>query len=488
MISYLEEITVRNQYLSPSKMPIHGQHAIVMGSSMTGLLVARILSDHFERVTLIERDRLPENVEQRKGVPQGQHLHVLLVKGEQILSQLFPGLVSDLIRDGAISFDFCHDLHWFQEGGYKTRFKSDLVATAMSRPLLEYHVRRRVLDLKNVICLDQCSVTSLLASTDNRCITGVRLRRHDEGTATPQGPIPAEGVPEELLMADLVVDATGRGSRSPRWLESLGYPRPAESTVTVNLGYASRIYQQDQRLLPDVLGVMTTPAPPDGRRGGLLIPLEGSRWIVTFGGWLGDHPPADEAGFLEFARSLPTPDIYQVISQAEPLSEIVLYKLPSNLRRHYEGLKQFPEGYLVMGDAICSFNPVYGQGMTVSALEAELLQRWLQKTGQRRDLRGLAHDFFKQAAKNIENPWTLAVGEDFRFPGVKGSKPPATDLINHYVSHVHRTTFYDRESTQTFFQVMNMTHAPTALFSPRIMWRVIRNRLLRPRYFRQEQY
>jgi 2-polyprenyl-6-methoxyphenol hydroxylase-like FAD-dependent oxidoreductase len=470
-----------HQYLSPSKTQTHGRHAIVMGGSMAGLLAARVLSDHFKRVTLIERDRLHDSVGQRKGVPQGQHLHVLLVKGEQSLSQLFPGLVSDLVRDGAVRFDFCHDLRWFQEGGYKTRFQGGIVATAMSRALLEYQVRRRVLALENVTCLDQGSVTRLLASTDNRRITGVKLRRRTEGPATSQGSgqalSRAEGMPEESLMADLVVDATGRGSRSPQWLEALGYPRPAESAVTVNLGYASRIYRQDHRLLPDALGVMTTPAPPDGWRGGLLAPLEGNRWIVTFGGWLGDHPSADEAGFLDFARSLPAPDIYQVISRAEPLSEIATYKLPSNLRRHFESVKQFPEGYLVLGDAICSFNPVYGQGMTVSALEAESLQRCLQK---RHDLRGLAHDFFKQAAKSIENPWTLAVGEDFRFPGVEGPKPPATDMINRYISQVHRTSFYDRESTLAFFQVMNMMTPPTSLFHLRMMWRIIKGRLAQP--------
>lgn len=445
-----------------------GQHAIVMGGSMAGLLAARVLTDHFERVTLVERDQFPDTAEQRKGVPQGRHLHALLVKGEQIMSILFPGLADDLIAAGAVQFDFCRDLRWFQSGGYKARFPGGIMGLALSRPLLESYIRRRLLARQNMTCLTQHDATGLIATQDNQRITGISLRSR----ASEKG--------IEELTADLIVDATGRGSRSPQWLESLGYARPEESVVHIQHAYASRIYRRDQSLLPDALSVMTAPMPPDGLRAGALAPLEGERWIATLGGWTGDHPPTDEPGFLEYARSLPNQDIYQVISRAEPLSDIVIHKMPSNLRRHYEKMKQFPQGYLVMGDAVSSFNPAYGQGMTVSAMEAELLQKCLLKAPSPNHLDNLAAAFFKEAAKIVEGAWSLAVREDFRFPGVTGPKPPATDLINRYVTRFHQSTFHDQETSYAFFQVMNLIQAPTLLFHPRIVWRVIRSGLARP--------
>ena len=444
-----------------------GQHAIVMGGSMAGLLAARVLTDHFERVTLIERDQFPDTPEQRKGVPQGRHLHALLVKGEQIMSNLFPGLADDLIAAGAVEFDFCHDLRWFQSGGYKARFPGGIMGLALSRPLLESHIRRRLLERQNMTCLTQHDATGLIVTEDNQRITGISLRSRTG----------EKGI--DKLTADLIVDATGRGSRSPQWLESLGYARPEESVVHIQHAYASRLYRRDQSLLPGALSVMTAPMPPEGLRAGALAPLEGERWMATLGGWTGDHPPTDEPGFLEYARSLPTQDIYQVISRAEPLSDIVVHKMPSNLRRHYEKMKQFPKGYLVMGDAVCSFNPAYGQGMTVSALQAELLEKCLLKVNLPSHLDNLASAFFGEAAQIVEGAWSLAVREDFRFPGVTGPKPPATDLINRYVTRFHQTTFHDQETAYAFFQIMNLIQTPTLLFHPRIVWRVIKSSLIR---------
>jgi 2-polyprenyl-6-methoxyphenol hydroxylase-like FAD-dependent oxidoreductase len=440
-------------------------HAVVIGGSMAGLLATRVLSGHFQRVTLIERDRLPVEAENRQGVPQGRHLHALLVRGEQIISRLFPGMVEDLLQAGAVRVDLPGDILWFQEGVYKIRFHSGIGLICMSRPFLEAYVRSRVQEIKNLTCLQQHDVEGLIASADGRRVTGVKLRRRDAEAA------------EDLLEADLVIDATGRGSRSPKWLEMLGYRKPQESVVKVDVGYTTRIFRQNAELLKEAKAIFTLPAPPHGKRGGGMFPVEGGRWMVTLVGCLGDHAPADEQGFLEFAKSLPSQDVYKVISRAEPLTDFVIHKLPSNLRRHYERMTDFPEGYLVMGDAMCSFNPVYGQGMSVSAMEAEALDHCLQAAGGRNHLRGLARDFFKGAARAIVNPWTLAAGEDFRFPGVAGPKPAGTDMINRYVSQLHKSTASDRETTRAFLQVMTLTHSPKTLFSPRIVLRVAKNRL-----------
>jgi 2-polyprenyl-6-methoxyphenol hydroxylase-like FAD-dependent oxidoreductase len=204
-----------------------------------------------------------------------------------------------------------------------------------------------------------------------------------------------------------------------------------------------------------------------------MFPIEGDRWIVTLGCWAGDYPPTDEAGYLDFARSLAAPDIYNLISHIEPLSEILSYRFPSSLRRHYEKLDRFPVGYLVAGDAICSFNPVYGQGMTSAAMQAAALDGVLQ-TQPTRDL--LARHFFKAAAQVVDVPWQLTVGEDFRYPQTEGPKAPGTDFINRYVERVHKATHTDTVVYGAFLQVMNLMKPPTSLMHPKIMWRVLRNK------------
>ena len=435
-------------------------HAIVIGASMAGLLTARVLSDHFRRVTIVDRDALPDQAENRKGVPQGRHLHVLMVRGEQIITDLFPGLPEELEQAGAIRLVLSQDFLWYHEGGHKLRIDTGLSMLSMSRPLLEANVRRRVRALPNVTWLEEHEVVRPLTTPDNGRVTGVAIR--------PRGP-EGEGDP---LVADLVVDASGRGSRTPRWLDELGYEQPRESVVKVGLAYTSRIYRRDPLLLPEAQAIYTQPEPPQGKRIGGMFPIEGDRWMVSLGGWLGDHAPADEAGFLEFARTLAADDIYRVISRAEPLTDAVTYAFPANLRHHYEQLTRFPEGYLVVGDAICSFNPVYGQGMSVAALEAVALGELLERG---RD--GIARAFFKQAAKVIANPWLIAVGADFQFAGVEGPKPPLTDAINWYMARVHRTALHNPAAVRTFVQVLTMTRPPTAMFGPGLALGVVRSKL-----------
>lgn len=431
---------------------------------MAGLLAARVLCDHFAQVTLIERDVLPDAAQQRKGVPQSRHLHVLHTKGEEILNGLFPGLSADLAASGAVRVDVPGDLVWFHLGGYNLRFRSGLTTLAMSRPLLESHVRRRVLALPNLICRQQCDALALRTSADCKRVVGITLR--------------PRGGEQESIDADLIVDATGRGSKSPAWLDSLGYGRPDETAVTVGCGYTTRVFRQDAACLPDAKAIFIQPTPPYQKRHGGLFPLEGGRWIVTLGGYHGHHPATDEKGFLQHARELPAPDLYRVLLRAEPVSDFIVHGLPSSLRRHYERMARFPEGYLVIGDAICSFNPIYGQGMTVSALQAEKLGQVLTRHAARRGS-GLARAYFAAAARTVENPWTVAASEDFRYTEVGGHKTPGTDIINWYVGHVHSATHRDRAVGVAFIKVLMSMEAPTSLFHPRVALRVSRDALAR---------
>lgn len=437
-------------------MKTHG-HALVIGGSLAGLLAARVLSDHFRKVTLLERDHLSQDDEPRKGVPQGRHVHVVLRKGQQILDRLFPDLLPALHDAGAIEADMGDEFRWHHFGVWKQRFRSGIPILFVYRPSFEHQVARRVAALPNVEVIDECAVENLLADDQgDRRVTGVTLRRRGSESA-------------ESLTADLVVDASGRGSQTPRWLESIGFPTPDESVIGINVGYSSRIYRRPHPL-PDWQALFVVPRPP-GKRAAAIFPIEGDRWLVTLAGWMADYPPVDEEGYLEFARSLAVPDVHRALQGAEPLTPIVAHKLPSNLRRHYEKLARFPESFIVLGDALCSFNPVYGQGMSVSAMDVAALEGCLREQG--RDLKGFSRRFQKRVAKVIDVPWQLATGEDLRFPEATGPRPFGTSFIQWYVGKVHEAAGRDREVAQCFYRVLHLLDKPPLLFRPDVVLRVM---------------
>ena len=452
-----------NQQVSPSGFG--GQHAVVIGASMAGLLASRVLSEHFEQVTVIERDQLPQETQARKGVPQGRHVHILLHKGASLLQKLFPDLFPALLEYGSVAIDTVADFHWYNFGAWKPRFKSGIIFYSQSRPLLEGQVRERVAARSNVRFLDACDVLKLCATDDARQITGVQIRRR-------------RGEPhEEVLAADLVVDASGRGSQTPQWLAALGYDTVEESTIKVDVGYATRVYRRPDHDSFDhtVLAVYSTP--PAGKRAGVLAPIEEKRWIVTLIGWVRDYPPDDEAGFLDFARSLPQPDIYDAIHDAEPLTPIAIHKFPANRRRHYERLSRFPEGFVVLGDAVCSFNPVYGQGMTAAALEVDMLNALLYRQRARGDIIGFSRRFQKKITKIVDTFWLLAASEDFRHPEAQGKRPAGVNLLNRYARRVHELSTFDPQVTLLLYHVLQAIKPPTALFSPHVVAKVLLKRV-----------
>jgi 2-polyprenyl-6-methoxyphenol hydroxylase-like FAD-dependent oxidoreductase len=440
--------------------PKQGKEVVVIGASMAGLLAARVLADHFEQVTLVERDRFPAPGANRKGVPQGKQTHVLLERGRQIMEEYLPGLTDELAGLGAANIaDFSFNVGWFHSGGYHQPGVSGISGVGVSRPTLEASVRARVLALPNVRAIEGCSVLGLLTTADKRRVTGVRLAGRQAGDA------------EETLTADLVVDAGGRGSRSPAWLEEMGYPRPAEEEVRIGLGYTTCYYRRRPDHIPGRDGIVMLATPPDKRMGAMLA-QDGDRWVVTLGGYLGEHAPTDYQGFLESARKLPAPDIYNLIKRAEPLGEPVAYKFPANLRRRYDKLARFPERYLVLGDALCSFNPIYGQGMTVAAMEAVALGECLADGRER-----LARRFFAKASQIIDVSWSAAVGNDLAFPEVVGPRTPMVRFLNWYLRKLHLAAHHDAQVSIAFLKVINMVAPPPTILQPRIVWRVIKGNL-----------
>ena len=432
--------------------------AIVIGGSMAGLLAARALHKHFAQVTILERDPVHERPESRKGQPQTRHVHALLASGLQILDDYFPDLMDTLAQTDVLITDAGEAVRWYARGGYRRPVHLGFDVVTMSRPFLEYQVRQRVLALPNVTLLDNRAAREFLPSADDGRVQGV---------------IVEERVPDgrtRTFAADLVVDCTGRGSHTPRRLQELGYDSPPESEVRVDVRYASRIYRRDADDPRGRQGILVTPHGPHATRFGGMVPIENGRWMLSLAGMNGDHCPLDETGFLSFARTLPAPDIYEIISGAQPLSEIRSHRLVSSLRRHYEKLPRFPEGLLVLGDAIASFNPIYGQGMTSAAMQAQELDEMLEN---RRSQVGLAPAFFERAAGVVDVPWQLAVGADFAFPDTSGPKPPATDFINWYVKRVDRASHRDELVCAAFLKVVNLLAPPSSLFHPRVLWRVL---------------
>jgi len=440
------------------------KHAVVIGGSMAGLLAARVLADHFERVTILERDRFPSRPRPRKGVPQARHVHILLWRGQQQLEKLFPGLQHDLEGAGAPCVDWLEDLSAYIFTGLMPRFTSGYQSHPCSRDLLEWAVRRRVSWLPNLEFIEEADAGDLIADAAHSRIMGVRYSHRD---------LPGSAADE--LRADLVVDASGKESRAAQWLQSLGYPAPSETRINSFLGYATRVYQSPV----DWSGWrshLVRGLPPGDKRGGMIYAIEDGRWFVTLAGAGRDYPPSDEAGFLDFARSLAVPTLFEALRDAQPISPVYGYRKTENRWRHFERLPRWPDNFVVTGDAVCAFNPVYGQGMTVAALGARLLDETLRGIRADGSSSRLGIDFQGRLAREIKTPWLLATGDDYRYAETEGGRRiPLTRWMHAYVDRVVYAALSDPATYRTFFEVTHLIKPVSALFAPRILARALKN-------------
>ncbi|MET8014050.1 monooxygenase [Streptomyces sp. NPDC005271] len=433
-----------------------GGHAVVIGGSMGGLVAARVLSDRFARVTVVDRDAFPEDARDRRAVPQGAHVHVLLTSGQAKLEELFPGLRHELVEGGAVPFDYGSDLLFHQMGAHRLRFPSGKPGISLSRAFLEHTVRKRVAALPGVELRDRLAVCGLTGAAGQ--VTGVEL---DGG---------------EVLATDLVVDATGSsGERTDQWLRSFGCQTPETVTVKVDVGYTTRLLHRhpDDRLLDDGLLYLMATVPPHDKRAAAAFPVEGDRWMVTLAGWHGAHAPADPEGFAAFAAGLPTPHLAELMARAKPVSDEDARKFtyPQARRRYFERLRQPPAGYAAIGDAVCSFNPLYGQGMSVAVLEALELGRCLDRSGTASS--AMARAYYRAAAKVAASPWQLATGGDFMYPETVGPKPPGIDLLNRYVRQVMLASHVSAEVHDVMLDLQNLLAPPAAILRPATVVRTL---------------
>ena len=434
-------------------MPRTGAHALVVGASLTGLATAAALADRFDQVTVVERDALPADGRPRRGVPQGRHGHILLPSGLQELTALLPGITDDLLAHGAHLMPV-GEIRFHVAGDHLALDDTELQILGATRPLLESVVRSRVRALPTVEVADRLDARGLVLDGEAR-VAGLRVRRPDGG-------------PETTFHGDLVVDAAGRGSRSPRWLADLRYPAPDEERFDVGVHYATRLFRRRPDDLDGCRHVVAG-VPPDGRRGGFAVAVEDDRCLVTLVGVLGERPPTDLDGFVAYASTLESDDLQVLAEGAQPVSEPASGAFPAYLRRRYDRLPALPAGYVVVGDAVCSFNPLYAQGMSMALREATLLGRVLDRHGP--GAAGAA--FFRQATPMIDAAWTMATSADLGHPEIGEPRTVAWRLLNRYFGRLLRAAHRDPVVANTYLRVIAMVAPMQAIVHPRIAWRVL---------------
>jgi 2-polyprenyl-6-methoxyphenol hydroxylase-like FAD-dependent oxidoreductase len=438
-------------------------HAVVAGGSLAGLLAANTLARHFERVTVVDRDMLPtEAGAHRRGIPQGKHLHNLKAAGQQAMEKQLPGLTANVIAGGGVTADL-GELRYVLDGRRVKQARTGTVQLMVGRSLLESRVRDQVRGISNVSLQEGHEVTGLILNGSNDRVTGVRT----SPAGDPGGPA--------ALDADLVVDATGRGARGIAWLRDAGLALPEEDETTIRIVYTTRHFRLPDGELGGDKGITITPT-AGNLRGGVLNAQENGTWIVTLFGYLGEEPPLDLDGFKEFAGTLAAKDIYNVLTTAEPVGEGALIRFPASLRRHYETLDGLPGGYLAVGDSVCSFNPVYGQGMTVAALESGIRDTALRERDGRSLAQGpgLARDFYGQLTPLLDLVWATAVGGDLRYPDVEGVRTPEMAQANAFMSQVYLAASRDAEVGLSLLRLLNLLDGPETLSDPSFIQRVQR--------------
>jgi 2-polyprenyl-6-methoxyphenol hydroxylase-like FAD-dependent oxidoreductase len=435
-----------------------GEHAIVLGASVAGLLSARVLADAYHQVTIVERDPLPIGPMDRKGVPQGRHVHSLLPMGVTTIGELFPGLLDKFAADGVPVMHnqsqmwMCLNGHVLAHSG-----KPDDPGYQPSRPYLEARMRDEVRGMPNVVTRDDCTAIGLITSDRGKRVAGVRVA-------------PREG-DEETITADLVVDATGRGGRTPVWLRELGYDAPEEEELAIDIMYSSRRLRLPPGALGDLLAVIISPVPDRPSAMGLFA-QENDHFMLTLAGYAGHPTPADHDGFLAFAESIAPEEIFAALRDAEWLDDARRHRFPTSRWRHYERLARFPDGLLVVGDGICSFNPLFGQGITIAALEAVALRDAL--TAGQSDL---AKRFFAAAARPVGQAWQLAVSMDRTNLGLP--QRASARAIGAYVLRLQAAAEHDPVLANKFLKVSGLNSSPATLLRPTVLLRVLIGNLRR---------
>ena len=427
--------------------------AAVVGGSIAGMLAARSLSECFERVIVFERDDLRDDTGLRKGVPQAHHVHALLAAGATSLEELLPGLFAAVAQRGGYRVDMSSGNNWFHFGVWKRRLRIGIEVHLQSRALLEQEIRRLALGRP-----------------------GVTLKRAAvEAIEWPSGKpvIVHDGTRSEF---DFLVDASGRGSKLPRFLERAGFAPPRTERVGVDVTYTSASYSAGAQR--DWGAILIYPNPPSERAAGAAVPIEDDQTVVSLFAWGGERAGETDSEFLDFASRLPRPEIADFVKGARRTSDFHRFQYREARLHHYASLSAMPPRTIVLGDALCSVDPVFGQGMAVTALSGKILRDCARESGGDPEL--LATLFRRRCPEAYRTAWQLSTSEDFRYPDVKGERPLGLGFLHWYIGRIHRLASVDDEVFRQFGRVMHLLDAPTSLFRPRILGKVLRAGLSAP--------
>jgi deazaflavin-dependent oxidoreductase (nitroreductase family) len=421
--------------------------AVVVGASIAGLAAARVLSDHYESVVVLERDELPDGSGSRRGVPQGAHSHVLVAAGLREFERLLPGFRADLVAAGGTVVDIGSEIYMSRYNRAWPSVPSGVEFVSLSRPLLEAILRERIAKLRPVTIREGVVVSALTGTAES--VTGVLL-----GTG-------------ERIAADLVVDCTGRGGRSDRWLTDLGLPVPEQIDIRIGLGYATRLFRRGDDDLPGWKGIVALPTPPQESVVGVAFPVEGDRWLVSLIGWHVDDLPDDDASFTAAVRALPDPVLAELLDRVQPVTDPVTARLRSNHRRLFERLDRVPAGYVALGDAICSFNPFYGHGMTCAVQEAVALGAAIARHD--RASAEMVREYYRAVMAVVATPWQMAVDGDFAYAETAGPRPRGVGFRNWFATRLMLASQVVPELKNTFFGILQLVVPPDRLMRPRVV-------------------
>lgn len=427
------------------------ERAIVIGGGIAGKLVAKALSDTFHEVIILEADKEYHEITPRKRVPQSNHPHVLLKSGEIAIEKLFPDLFRQLIDKGSIISNFTKDLKWHHFGHWKKPFSGDMILVQQSRPMLEFHLQERINQVSNIITKYETMADQLLIDREQNKVCGVKIRSLITGK-------------EEELHASLVVDASGFASKSIEWLKANGIYVKEES-VGIQLFYSTRLFRLKEKEL-NWRNLLISPSFPVNPFGAFIQTLEDNRFSVTFSGYSNENPPKTKEEFESYAQKLPVPDVVDFLREAEPISDIKIHRIPYQSRRRYDQARDIPEGFLVVGDAHCRFDPLFGHGISVAAMQAVELQHDLR--GMTSLDKGFTQRFHKKISKIIATPWDMATTEAFRHPHIEGKRTIVLKFKQWYTKKVYMASAFEPEIYSRLVKVMNLVRSPLHLFHPKV--------------------
>jgi 2-polyprenyl-6-methoxyphenol hydroxylase-like FAD-dependent oxidoreductase len=435
------------------------EHAVVVGAGIGGLAAAGALAGSFERITVLERDDLPRSAGSRAGTPQDRHPHGLLAGGLKALGSLFPGIEDDLAKAGAVRVRMAEDMLWERPGiGVLPARDLGMSVLCASRPLIEHTLRRRVAALDNVELWPGARVTETALGADGAGVRTVRFELARGGL--------------ETLAGDLVVDASGRGVLALAALDSLGWDRPPVTEIGVDIRYASALVRIPSGSPFASSIILTQPDPPRLALNAVMLPTEGNHWMVLLADRGAGARPEDWPSFLAALRGLSTPTLHEALHHAEPPAEIRHYGFPASVWRHFERMPRLPRGLLPIGDSLCRFNPVYGQGMSAAAMQARLLRDSLEQATGLEPLATAQARFMAAVSSVLETPWTMAAAGDFAFPGTRGERPEGFEDGRRFETAVFRAAAADPVVHRTLLEVVQLLRPRGDLQAPDIRGRM----------------